>query len=81
MASPKFLPIKLFQSAPGFLAGRYISDVAGGHAVDLVSIRSRLFSREILGDALMLLSYGLFQSAPGFLAGRYNTTAAGTPRR
>ena len=37
-----------------------------------VSIRSRLFSREIL-DKLReeAETYGLFQSAPGFLAGRY----------
>ena len=37
----------------------------------IVSIRSRLFSREILPTAAVAGADSAFQSAPGFLAGRY----------
>ena len=36
-----------------------------------VSIRSRLFSREIPASVMLPLLTQGFQSAPGFLAGRY----------
>ena len=60
-----------FQSAPGFLAGRYCLRRDRTAIEQVVSIRSRLFSREILGVCQADLLLEAFQSAPGFLAGRY----------
>ena len=44
---------------------------APDRVVEAVSIRSRLFSREILAARPVSSEDGKFQSAPGFLAGRY----------
>ena len=60
-----------FQSAPGFLAGRYGVNFSSIRQGTLVSIRSRLFSREIHVSNAGFRGYAKFQSAPGFLAGRY----------
>ena len=68
-----------FQSAPGFLAGRYAVQAAPDRQIT-VSIRSRLFSREILDNDERRLRQVQFQSAPGFLAGRYHNNAAALGR-
>ena len=62
---------KGFQSAPGFLAGRYPHGPGLDRARADVSIRSRLFSREIRNHRGIGRRTIWFQSAPGFLAGRY----------
>ena len=60
-----------FQSAPGLLAGRYSKSSQNWASHDLVSIRSRLISREIRRASSSALCPRWFQSAPGLLAGRY----------
>ena len=60
----------LFQSTPGFYAGRYWS--ASATTINLVvSIPSRLLCREIPSHSTVPAPAVAFQSTPGFYAGRY----------
>jgi len=61
----------LFQSAPGFSAGRNAAGRVFLRRARPVSIRSRLFGREKLTRKLLIGRCSFrFQSAPGFSAGR-----------
>ena len=65
----------VFQSAPGFWAGRYVCKICADTVAN-VSIRSRLLGREILVMIALTAPAVPFQSAPGFWAGRYLKMAA-----
>ena len=66
----RLLSVSVFQSAPGFWAGRNMRNAVFDRADFTVSIRSRLLGREKLSRPGFLLRSVMFQSAPGFWAGR-----------
>jgi len=69
----------MFQSAPGFSAGRNAKGLPPV-STPFVSIRSRLFGREKPAACSMHRQAISFQSAPGFSAGRNHPCDAGGSR-